>query len=133
MGSIAASDFASWLQEQFIGVDGSFPFKCISIKRTKYETPYLAVASLAAILFQMKYDNTMACSNYSNWLPRVQDDHVISSSISERSAPSPYFHAPVVSKAVCVQTGQCNKQILTPEFCMKSAFTCEFKNKAKLL
>lgn len=45
-----------------------------------------------------------SCSNYSNWLQRVQDDHVISCFMGERSPPSPYFHASVVFKGVLQRT-----------------------------
>lgn len=82
----------------------AFIFKHISIKWTKSGTPYLAVSSHATILFQMKYDNTIACGNYSNWLQRVQDDHVISCFMGERSPPSPCFHASVVFKGILYRT-----------------------------
>lgn len=45
-----------------------------------------------------------SCSNYSNWLQRVQDDHVISCFMGEGSPPSPYFHASVVFKGILYRT-----------------------------
>lgn len=44
-----------------------------------------------------------SCSNDSNWLQRVQDDHVISCFMGERSPPSPCFHASVVFKGIITQ------------------------------